>query len=225
MPALRIGSLTVSRGQVHFEDRTRSQPFTATLSPIEFALTDFRTQPQFENRYRFSAATSAGEQLDWSGEFSVRPLGSTGDFAITALKAATIASYLEDSLPFAMSSGSIDLHGNYRVVASGETSLALTLPSLKVHALAIAPKGRPAADQETAATPWIQLPEVDVADTTVALSERRVGIGQVTLQNPALQIWREADGSLNLQRLLQPGAAKAGNGAPASVAPAAAAAT
>ncbi|MFI4866543.1 MAG: DUF748 domain-containing protein [Steroidobacterales bacterium] len=212
VPALRLGAVTVNRGQVHFEDRSRGQPFTTTLSPIEFALTDFRTQPQFENRYRFSAATSAGEQLDWSGQFSVRPLGSNGEFAITALKAATIASYFEDSLPFALNSGSIDLHGDYRLIASGETKLSLTLPGIKVHALAIAPKGAPAGD----GGPWIQLPEVEVADTTIALSERRLGIGQVTLQSPTVQIWREADGSLNLQRLLGPAAAAAPATAPAA---------
>jgi uncharacterized protein involved in outer membrane biogenesis len=215
VPALRIGAFTVTRGQLHFEDRSRPAPFRATLSPIEFALTDFRTQPEFENRYRFSAATSAGEQLDWSGQFSVRPLGSSGDFTITALKASTIASYLEDALPFALSSGSIDLQGNYRLVAAGQTSLSLSLPSLKVHTLAIAPRGAPAAstdkpasgDKQTAGEPWIQLPEVDVTDTTIALSERQVAVGQVTLQNPSLQVWREADGSVNLQRLLQPAGA------------------
>jgi uncharacterized protein involved in outer membrane biogenesis len=225
VPALRIGALTVTRGQLHFEDRSRPAPFRATLSPIEFALTDFRTQPEFENRYRFSAATTAGEQLDWSGQFSVRPLGSSGDFTITALKASTIASYLEDALPFALNSGSIDLQGNYRLVAAGQTSLSLTLPRLTVHTLAIAPKGAPAVstdkqasgDKQAAADPWIQLPEVDVADTTIALSERQVAVGQVTLQNPSLQVWREADGSVNLQRLLQP--------APTVVAPSATSAT
>jgi len=213
VPALRLGAFTVTRGQVHFEDRSRGQPFTATLSPIEFALTDFRTQPEFENRYQFSAATSAGEQLDWSGQFSVRPLGSNGEFTISALKASTIASYLEDSLPFALTSGSIDVHGGYQLVASGATSLSLSLPSVKVHALAIAPKRAAAAAAAPAvgspATPWIELPELDVADTTVDLSQRHVGIGQVTLQKPSLQIWRAADGSLNLQRLLPPAAAPA----------------
>jgi hypothetical protein len=228
VPAVRIGAFTVTRGQVHFEDRSRGQPFTATLSPIEFALTDFRTQPQFENRYRFSAATSAGEQLDWSGQFSLRPLGSSGEFAITALKASTIASYLEDALPFAIRSGSIDVRGDYRFEAAGQTSLSLTLPSVKVHALSIAPAAAAAAATATDAGPWIQLPEVDVADTAIALSERRASVGQVTLQNPALQVWREADGTLNLQRLLQRPAANAATGpaaaaaSPANAAPAAA---
>lgn len=216
VPALRLGSFIVTRGQVHFEDRSRGQPFTATLTPIEFALTDFRTQPEFENRYRFSASTSAGEQLDWSGQFSVRPLGSNGEFSISALKAATIASYLADSLPFALTSGSIDLNGTYRLVAAGRTSASVTLPSVKVHSLAIAPKGTVAAapavgsTAASPATPWIELPELDVADTAIDLSQRRVGVGQVTLQNPSLQIWREADGSLNLQRLLPPAASSPG---------------
>jgi uncharacterized protein involved in outer membrane biogenesis len=221
VPALRIGALTVSRGQLHFEDRSRGEPFTATLSPIEFALTDFRTQPQFENRYRFSAATAAGEQFDWSGQFSVRPLGSTGEFAITALKASTIASYLEDALPFAIGDGSLDLHGSYQFVAAGQMSLALSLPSLKVHGVAISPKGVPAAAGRAPA-PWIQLPEVDVADTTISLAQRQVGIGQVTLQKPALQVWRDADGSVNLARLLQPAASSAREASPAAATPPAA---
>jgi hypothetical protein len=210
-PAVRIGRFSVNQGRVHFEDRSRGEPFTATLSPIEFSLTDFRTQLRFESRYRFTAVTSAGEQLDWAGEFSVQPLGSSGEIAITGLKAATIAAYLENALPFAMSRGSLDLHGNYRVVAAADTRLSLTLASLKLHALAIAPRG---VDQDTAGAAWIELPEVEVADTSIELPERRVGVGQVTLHAPALQVWREADGSLNLQRLL-PAAAATSNGAAA----------
>jgi hypothetical protein len=206
LPALRLAAFSVIGGQVHYEDRSRGQPFKATLTPIEFALTDFRTQPEFENRYQFSAATDAGEQLVWSGQFSLQPLGSSGEFSIKALKVATIASYLEGSLPFAMNSGSIDLNGHYSLIASGETALSLTLPSIQLHTLAIGPRAAaPAAAGDAAAADavsWIALPELDVADTTLDLSQRRLGVGRVTLQNPALQIWREADGSLNLQRLL-----------------------
>jgi uncharacterized protein involved in outer membrane biogenesis len=218
VPALRIGALSVSAGQVHFQDRSRAQPFSATLSPIEFSLSDFRTQLNFENRYHFAAATGAGEQLDWSGEFAVQPLGSTGDFSLSSIKVATIASYLGDALPFALSSGSLDLKGSYRVVASGDSSLALTLPSLKVHSLAISPKGPAAAG---GSSPWIQLPELDVADTVIALPARTVSIAQVKLEKPVLQLWREADGSLNLLHLTS--AQAAASPATPAAAPAAAA--
>src|SRR6185503_12169254 len=113
VPAVRIGTFAVHAGRVAFDDETRGRPFNATLTPIEFTLTDFRTDPDFQNVYQFAASTLAGERLTWSGQFSVQPLGSAGKFAINALKAATITGYLQDTLPFDVPSGSVDLEGEY----------------------------------------------------------------------------------------------------------------
>jgi uncharacterized protein involved in outer membrane biogenesis len=218
MPAVRVIALGVHGGSVRFQDLSRREPFAATLAPIEFDLNDFRTAPSYESRYRFTALTGAGERLDWSGQFSVQPLGSSGEFAVTGLKASTIAAYLQNALPFALREGSVDVNGSYRFVATPATALSLTLPSIKVHALAIAPAAGAAAGGDSA--PYITLPELAVANTSVALSERRVIIGQVTLQKAALRVWREADGSLNLQRLLaQPASAsEPGHAAPVAAA-------
>ena len=228
LPALRVNALGVHGGSVHFEDLSRGEPFSATLTPIEFDLTDFRTAPKFENKYRFSAQSSVAERLDWAGQFTVRPLGSTGEFTVTALKASTIADYLQNALPFALTSGSLDVQGNYQFVATPATALSLTLPSVKVHGLGIAPGAAAtaaataarAAGKAVAEAPWITLPELDVANTTVVLNERRVAIGQVTLQRAALQLWRNADGSLNLRQLMGPSS----TATPAGSAPTAAAA-
>src|ERR1017187_8241361 len=217
LPALRVNAWGVHGGSVHFEDLSRGEPFSATLTPIEFDLTDFRTAPKFENKYRFSAQSSVAERLDWAGQFTVRPLGSTGGFTVTALKASTIADYLQNALPFALTSGSLDVQGNYQFVATPASALSLTLPSIKVHTLGIAPR------KTGAEAPWITLPELDVANTTVVLNERRVAIGQVTLQRAALQLWRNADGSLNLRQLMGPSStATPAGSAPTAAAPAAA---
>ena len=197
-PALRILAFTVHAGSMQFEDRSRERPFTAALTPIEFALTDFRTAPTFENRYRFSASTSAQERLQWSGEFSLQPLSSSGEFQISALKASTIAAYLQDALPFSLAGGSIDLSGAYRYSAGAHGGLALQLPSLKLHSLAIGPR----TVDTSAEPPWIALPELDVTDSTLDLDARKIAVGQVSLTNPGLRVWREQDGTLNLMRLL-----------------------
>ena len=215
LPALRITSLGVHGGSVQFEDRSRAEPFSATLRPIEFDLTDFRTAPDFENKYRFSAQSAAGERLDWAGQFTLQPLGSTGEFTIAQLKALTIANYLQNALPFELVGGSLDIQGSYQFTATPATELSLTLPSIKVHSLGI----NPAAPAEPAAavagaTPWVSLPELDVNDTRLSLSDRRVTVGQILLQRAAIQVWRNADGSLNLQQLA--GASKAATGTPQS---------
>jgi hypothetical protein len=216
LPALRIGAFTVNQGRLHLEDRSRGRPFTASLAPIEFTLADFRTQPDFENRYRFSATTGAGEGLEWAGQFALQPVGSNGEFTLSGLKATTIAAYLEDGLPFALPSGSLDLHGEYKFSTGEHADLSLTLPSIQIHALSIAPRGT--VTQGSA--PWISLPELDIDQTSISVPERRLSIGRVSLHNPTVQIWREADNSLNLQRLSAPSASAA---PPAGAAPAAAA--
>src|SRR5262249_205865 len=147
-----------------------------------------------ENKYRFSAQSAAGERLDWAGEFTLQPLGSSGEFSVGQLKAATIADYLQNALPFDLAGGSLDLSGQYKFVASPNADLALTLPSIKVHSLTIGPRQQAAAS----ASPWVSLSELEIADTSVGLNARRVAIKRISLHGAALQVWRNADGSLNL---------------------------
>jgi hypothetical protein len=223
LPRVRVGLFSMQQGRVHFEDHSRGEPaFAATLTPIEFDLTDFRTQPDFENKYRFSAASAAGERFDWAGQFDVQPLSSNGEFSISALKATTIASYLENSLPCALNSGTLDVKGQYQFVAQGNAgpAIALTLPSVQVHTLSISPKGA-----EAAAMPWISLPELDVSDTKVVLNDHTAAVGEILLKQPAVKLWREADGTLNLQKLAGSPQNTAASAQPATTTTAAAADT
>jgi uncharacterized protein involved in outer membrane biogenesis len=111
LPRIRIGRLAVNGGRVDFEDRTRPAPFTATLSPIRFALEDFRTDLNHQNAYQFAARSGAGETLAWSGSFTAQPLGSSGRFAVGQLRAQTINSYLQGQLPVQLIDGALALGG------------------------------------------------------------------------------------------------------------------
>jgi Domain of Unknown Function (DUF748) len=208
VPALRIGTLAVHAGRVAFDDQTRGRPFNATLTPIEFTLTDFRTDPDFQNVYQFAASTLAGERLTWSGQFSVQPLGSAGKFAINALKAATITGYLQDALPFDVPSGSVDLEGEYVATVAANFDIVIRLPTVKLSEFGIAPRGVDGAPT------WITLPAVQIANTTFSLAERKLAIGTIDVENAKVDVAREADGQINLMRL-------AGAPQPAVAAPAA----
>ncbi len=212
MPAVRIGTFSVRDGRIAVEDRSRGKPFTATLTPIEFTLTDFRTAPDFQNVYRFEGSTLAGERLTWSGQFSVQPLGSTGRFAVATLKAATIADYLQDALPFDLPSGSLDLEGNYRATVAANLGLEIDLPTLKLRDFGIAPKG------VAGAQPWISLPSVEIAGTSLSLTERKLKIDRVTLDNAKLDVRRETNGEINLPLLFIPHPAPVSSPPPAAAA-------
>ena len=208
LPAVRIGRLSVTQGNVGFEDLSRGKPFSATLRPIEFSLQDFRTAPEFENRYRFEGTTTAGEQLAWSGQFSVQPLGSNGQFAITGLKATTIAAYLQDALPFDLPSGALDLKGEYKLTLAGDLGLGIELPTLEFKQIGIAPKGV-AGD-----VPWIKVPLLAVTGTAVSLAQHTVVVNSVLLDGAQISAWREPNGNLNLPELFQAHAAAAAGTAP-----------
>ncbi len=225
VPRVRIGTLLVHAGTVHFQDLSRAAPFATSLRPIEIALQDFRTQPDFDSPYHFSARVSDGAQLTWSGTLSVQPLASTGQFSIAGVAVSTLSSYLAGELPVALRGGILDLQGNYRFRADVPRALAVTLQSASLRGLLAAPAGTVAGAAAGTATatangaitaaatlvattqgaeppasspapPWISLPRIDVTGASVDLIARRIDVQQITLQAPGLEVDRAADGSL-----------------------------
>jgi hypothetical protein len=193
-PHVRIGRLAVTQGRVGVEDRSRPRTFTAAVAPIRFTLTDFKTDTGYRNAYRFAGTTTAGEQLEWSGGFTVRPLGSSGQFHVQGLKLATIDSYLEDSLPFRLASGEMLLKGDYRFELDPLT-LEVILPSIAVRNLSLAERARGAT-----ATP-VKAPEIDIQQLVLSLDKRDVGLKRVDVRGAHVDVAREADGSISLSRL------------------------
>lgn len=195
--ALRIGLLSVRAGRVEFEDHALDRPVSATLTPIDFTLQDFRTQAGHENAYHFDARTLAGEGLAWDGQFTVRPLGSSGNIKISALKANTIAAWLQDALPFALPSGTLDLSSHYQMTYVSALGLKLQVPTLSLTAFSIAPRS-------DVSQTWLQFPSILLSDIDVGLSERSVRVGNIDVDNAKVQVQRRADGTLNLNELFTP---------------------
>lgn len=203
-PSIRIGTLAVVDGRASLDDRSGNRRVQMQLTPIGFTLHDFRTTFGHESAYRLEATSSAGERLTWSGQFTVAPLGSSGQFELAGIRTATLAQFLGDALPVALRGGTLDLQGRYQAAYSHDLALTLQMPTLAIHDLGVLPAG------STDTNPWVQLPLLELRDTSLSLAERRVRIGQVRLDGTQVRAWREPDGSINLDRLA------AGTAAPAA---------
>lgn len=193
LPRVRIGRLDIRDGRIGLTDNTHAQPFTAAVAPIKFTLTDFKTDLNYENAYDFSGTTASGEQLEWAGNFTVQPLGSTGRFRVQGLKAATIDSYAEDSLPFELASGNATLDGNYRFAMTPTLGFDATLPLLQVRDLSI--KQRKTKDAP------INVPTLDIHDIALSYEKRDVGMKRIDVKGAHVDVALEADGSISLMRL------------------------
>lgn len=198
IPHLRIGELAIREGRVGIEDRSRPQPFSLELRPVSFELQDFRTALGHANAVAFSGEASTGERIRWSGTFTVQPLGSTGQFAIENAQATTASAYLQDQLPLRLLSGVAETAGEYQLSLDPELALDVRLPMLTVRELALAEFGA------SPPKPTVSVEEIAIAEIAVSLAQREVRVGGVDVRGLRTTVRRNADGSLNLARLLAP---------------------
>lgn len=197
---VRIGQLAVRSGRIGLTDFQPSKPFEAAIAPIRFTLNDFRTDTNFENAYDFSGTTTSGEQLTWAGYFTVRPLGSSGQFGIKGLKISTIESYIQDSISYVLASGDADLAGTYRLAIDPSFALDIALPAVQVRNLSLKEK------TGNADAP-IVLPLVDAQEVQFSYGKRDVGIKRLDAKDAQVKLVIERDGSVNLTRLFDETAA------------------
>jgi uncharacterized protein involved in outer membrane biogenesis len=213
LPAVWIRRLVVARGQVNFADRSRRMQPERRMAPIAFDLADFRTTPE-GGGFKLTAASESGERFDWQGRLSLQPVASSGTFAIKGLQARGVWEFVSEQLPFELSQGEFDLAGDYDFRLNEPMQLEATLPRITATGLALRAAGEEAA--------WVTLPSVQVQGTRLSLAAGTVAVDAVEVSGARITAWRDADGGINLERLL---AAAADSAAPAaSVVPAAPAA-
>lgn len=198
IPQVRIGEFTLGAGRVAIEDRSRPQPFALQVTPIAFTLRDFQTATGHANAYAFSGQASTGERIMWSGDFTVQPLGSHGRFSIDDAKASTAVAYLQDLLPVRLVSGVANTAGEYRMTLDPALSLDVELPKLTVRDLGLAEYGAKSG------SPAVAAGEIAVSQIALSLAKREVRIDAVDLRGVRVGARREADGALNLSRLVAP---------------------
>lgn len=216
LPRVQIGLFQVNRGLVTFEDQSRSPTFSTRIEPIEFDLHDFSTG--FDGgMFDFSGKTRNDERIEWHGHLSLPTLESDGQFSLIGLRATTIWEYIESRVNFAISAGTINLDGTYRVSLKDRLDLLLSLKQLDIAGLGLRAKG---GDVDL-----IGIPELRVGMTTLDLGHREVRVDSIAVKGLHAAAWMNADKSLNLMQLatLPPGATPAVPTAPASPIAAAAA--
>lgn len=210
VPALAIGELRVSGGQVEIEDRQRAEPFTTTLRPVTFALTGFETRGD-GNTFSFSAGSDRAGRMQVDGTMGVNPLESRGRLALTGLPAVTVTEYLGEALPVALTAGTIALQLDYDFSLAGEPyRLALSLPGATARGLETIARGHDVA--------W-QWPAIDLKDARIDVPARRVDIGAIAASAPVTPVWLDAAGLQMPGVLAREPPAVAGTAGPGAVAP------
>lgn len=197
---LRIGSIKLSGGYLHFEDLRPSEPIEFLYDDMNLELKNLSTLPDDNADMTLVAKGPNGGQVDWAGTLSLAPLGSQGTLKVTDGKMKLFWPYVRDAVPLVLEDGVFNLDTHYKLNLAKETELLLDNTSLKVAPFAIkAPDGRPLA----------RLASLEVSETSIDLAKQLVTVGKV--RSEKLETWAalEKDGQLDWQKLFASQPAKA----------------
>ena len=189
---LRIGSIRLSDGYLHFQDDRPSEPIEFLYDAMNLELKNLSTLPDDNTDMTLVAAGPNGGHIDWSGTFSLSPIASKGTLKITDGKMKAFWPYVRDAVPLVLENGVYNLQTDYTFSLSKETELLLDKTALSIASFAIkAPDGRP----------LVRLAKLDVSESSVDLAKQVVTVGKI--RSEQLETWAalEADGQLDWQKL------------------------
>ncbi|MBK5002456.1 DUF748 domain-containing protein [Pseudomonas sp. S31] len=189
---LRIGSIKLSGGYLHFEDARPSEPIEFIYDDMNLELKNLSTLPDDNADMTLVANGPNGGRIDWAGTLSLSPIASQGTLKVTDGKMKLFWPYVRDAVPLVLEDGVLNLDTHYKLNLAKETELLLDNVSLRVAPFAIkAPDGRQLA----------RLANLEVSETSIDLAKQLVTVGKV--RSEKLETWAalEKDGQLDWQKL------------------------
>ncbi|MFB4391463.1 MULTISPECIES: DUF748 domain-containing protein [unclassified Pseudomonas] len=197
---LRIASIKLSDGYLHFQDLRPSEPIKFLYDSMNLELKNLSTLPDDNADMTLVANGPEGGRIDWSGTLSLAPIASQGTLKVTDGKMKLWWPYVRDAVPLVLEDGVVSLDTHYTLNLSQQTELRLDNTSVRVAPFAIkAPDGRPLA----------RLASLEVSETSIDLAKQLVTVGKV--RSEKLETWAalESDGQLDWQKLFATQPAKA----------------
>jgi uncharacterized protein involved in outer membrane biogenesis len=195
--ALSIGRLRLVEGSVRFADQRPDEPIDFLLDSLNFELLNFATRSDNAADAVLVATGPSGARVDWTGQFNLAPISSSGQLKISNLLLKDFWAYAHDAVPLRLQEGRLSFASDYRLDLAERTDLQLSNLNAQ-----LAPFKLDTAEGQ----PLVRLENLEISETSLDLATQRVVIGK--LRSRALATWviRERDGALNWQKLLAPSA-------------------
>lgn len=196
---LHIQRLVLSGARLRFRDQSRAQPFETTLGPVGFSVTDFRTLGGEQAPYSFEAVTELGEKFSWHGWMNAAPFRSGGELGLSNVVLKKYAPYYAEKLGVDLVDGTLTVKGRY------EFNFGANQQVIKLLDGSVALRNVKIVERATG-TPLFELPAADLTGATADGLALQASIQGMVLQGGRLNLRRETDGSLNLEKFAAPAA-------------------
>ncbi len=197
LPRAIVARLDVIDGKFTFENLTETEPVRDVVTPIAFTLENLSTLKDREGAYQFTGVGPLGGQFEISGTLTITPLRAQGSFSTIDTRLNHYWGHVKDRVSFQIMQGSASTSGDYAVaLVDGRIDATLKNGSFELTDFELAEKGRSEV--------LVALPTLSVTGVSADLQTRKITVDDIQTADAAFKSWLAADGSVELQRLLQP---------------------
>lgn len=192
---LEILSLGLSNISAHIVDEVPATPFSTSLSLAQAQIDNFSTLPDSLGNNALSINFEEDARLTWSGGFTVNPLDFNGQIALSNFSLLPVSRYLQDTLPFQLDTGHIDLSFDYDIDLSQQE------PNVRVEEIQFS-INELAATQIGESAPFIDLARLALNAGQVSIPENRAVFSTLSLQEIRINATRNESGLVNFQQMV-----------------------
>ncbi|TVP75664.1 MAG: DUF748 domain-containing protein [Puniceicoccaceae bacterium] len=197
IPKLRVDLLEVEAGRFEFVDLTAAGTFKKTVDPINFTLRDLTTviEGTSDTSMRFLAETDGGGRLSWEGDLMSQPIRSTGHFSLSGLAIHDLSPYFAERIRFDLKRAVYALEFDYELDFSDlEHLLRIRHGQMALTDVLAEPLE---GEHRLISVDSVLLDGIDFQFPAMALK-----VSQVTIEDGATRVFRDADGQINLAQLI-----------------------
>ena len=189
---LRAGKFVVSNGTLALVDETST--FKSTLIDVAVEATNISSQKGKKGQVKVGFLSS-DRIASFTGEANVEPAvpSASGQFALTRFSLGLLFPFYESALAVDVQKGSLDYASAFTLDGNGKLSLADGEASVTDLRLALSGSAQPM---------W-RVPRLVARGIDVDVPRRSVNIADVQSRGAALRVVREADGTLEMTRVVK----------------------
>ncbi len=193
---IEVQDAQLLRGSVRFEDQSVNPPFNAALESITVQVRDFSTAEGREARLDVGLVTDAAETFSLTARGGINPIRSAGTVDLASLHLPRYQPYVQPHFLGRLASGKSEVHLTFTQSLDNNGQLAFNASegSFGITDLQITD---PSGDRT-----HLRLPAFAITGASASLLDKTARIASIQLSNTVVAARREADGSLDVLRLL-----------------------
>jgi outer membrane protein OmpA-like peptidoglycan-associated protein len=194
---LVIAQLQIDAGRVDITDEMPDTPFNTQLTPINIQVSNLSTLPDDAGEEVIRINTEGDGFIEWVGSLQINPLVSSGQIQVNAPGLPLVTRYLDDVLDFDLDGGILDLTFDYNARALPDGLFEAKVNNLKLRI------SETALATEESGEDLLGFDQLQLNGGQVRWPDNKASIDEIILSGAHVDAWLNADGSLNLNQLLE----------------------